>query len=405
MLYYAARKSIGMEMALSSQSVYLIGFAESLPTPEVCFSLRSKCDRLICFFRADAPNSFARLKFVHYIPVTPPEKNLSRAINDVQSAIAKFAPDQVAGCDDAALLIFSRLPNLGLRSISPLDDPFAFDKWSQIAAARDSGFATLQTQLVNSEDDVTQFHIRPAILKPRFALDINGDRVSKGQTYILQHNFLTAEVRTAISERPYLIQEFKVGVGEGFFGITRDGEIFAPFGHRRLRMMNPAGSGASACISRLPEAAEIDAAKVLVQREGWTGPFMIEQLRDAMGKSWFIEFNGRFWGSLALTRRCGLDLPRLAFGIAGQNKPRILTNVRPGYARHLGRDLVYILFVLRGPRHGYPPQDWPTKLHSLKAVFSPNRLSSFYNYDASEPLFFLKDAIVTLKNAICRKNS
>ena len=386
-------------------STYLFGFAESLATPEVCFSLRSSGARIVCFFRADAPKNFARLKFVHYIPVAPPETNLCRTIDDVQSAIAEFEPALLAACDDTALLVFSRLPKLILRDISPVDDEFAFafDKWSQIAAARSSGFAALQTQLINSEADVTRFQIRPAILKPRFALDVTGDGTSKGRTFTIQNDYLAPEVRAAITQRPYLIQEFKIGVGEGFFGIAHKGEIHAPFGHRRLRMMNPAGSGASACSSRVPEAAEIEAAKALVQREGWTGPFMIEQLRDNAGKSWFLEFNGRFWGSLALARRCGLDLPRLAFEIASEKEPQMPTNLRQGFARHLGLDLVYFLLVLRGPRNGYPSQNWPKKFESLKAVFSPTRLDSFYNYDASDRWFFLKDALITVKSAISRK--
>jgi hypothetical protein len=64
-----------------------------------------------------------------------------------------------------------------------------------------------------------------------------------------------------------------------------------------------------ACVSRVAEVAEIEAAKVLVQKEAWTSLFMIEQLQDTAGTSWFMEFNGRFWGSAALARRCGLDIP------------------------------------------------------------------------------------------------
>ena len=394
-------------MALSDPPVYLIGFAESLPTPEVCFSLRRMDARIICFFRAAAPISFARLSFVEYIPLAAPERSLSRAIDDVRSAIAEFTPNLVAACDDAALLIFSHLPNLVSRGIVPVRDAFtfAFDKWNQIVAARNSGFATIPTHLVNSEANVTQFPIRPAILKPRFAMDIREDGASKGQTFIVHRDFLAPEARAAISERPYLIQEFKVGVGEGFFGIAHKGQILAPFGHRRLRMMNPAGSGASACVSRLPEVAEIEAATALIQKEAWTGPFMIEQLRDTVGKSWFMEFNGRFWGSVALARRCGLDVPRWAFEIARKKEPQISPTLQQGFARHLGRDLVHLSFVLRGPHETYPSRAWPKRLSTLKAVLSPNRLRSFYNYDASEPFYFLKDVAMTLRNMIGRKSN
>jgi hypothetical protein len=395
-----------MVSALSGPAIHLIGFAESLPIPEVCFSLRPTGARLIAFYRDNAPKNFARLSFVQYIPVTAPETSLSRTIDDVQAAIAEFAPTLVAACDDAALLVLSHIPNLASRSIAPVGDActFAFDKWSQIAAARNSGMATMQSQLVKTEADVTEFPIRPAILKPRAALDICLNGISKGRAFIVKGGFLSQEASAAISKRPYMIQEFKIGDGEGFFGIAHNGHIYAPFGHRRLRMMNPAGSGASACVSRWPEVAEIAAAESLLRISAWSGPFMIESLRDASGKAWFMEFNGRFWGSVALARCCGLNIPRFAFEIASNKKPRIPSHVQQGFARHLGRDLVHLLFVLRGPGREYPPHAWPNRLSTLKEVLSPNHLSSFYNYDASEPFFFLKDSAVALANVILRRD-
>jgi hypothetical protein len=57
-------------------------------------------------------------------------------------------------------------------------------------------------------------------------------------------------------------------------------------------MMNPSGSGASACVSRVAEVAEIEAAKVRV------GLIIHNQ-----------TIAGRFWGLAALARRCGLDIP------------------------------------------------------------------------------------------------
>ena len=37
--------------------------------------------------------------------------------------------------------------------------------------------------------------------------------------------------------------------------------------------------------------------------------FMIELLRDRTGKVWFVELNGRPWGSMALSRRQGFEYP------------------------------------------------------------------------------------------------
>jgi hypothetical protein len=381
---------------------YLVGFAEAVATPEVCFSLRAAGTRILCFYRLGGRTSFARLKFVEYHPVTAPEVDLEQTIRDVLSLMARTHPDQIAPCDDAAVLVLSRLNASGAPNLIPTKSAcdFALDKQLQTQAAAASGFAAMRTMAVESEATIRTFAIRPAVLKPRQALDILRGSLDKGPTFVLTDNRLPEKAQKALAERPYLIQEYKVGVGEGLFGIARDGEIYAPFGHRRVRMMNPAGSGASACVSRVPGADEIEAATDLVRRANWQGPFMIELLRDNTGKKWFMEFNGRFWGSLALARRCGLDMPRIAFDLAQGKTIQIPAELAPGFARHLGRDLLHLLFVLRGRNGGSASNRWRSRFAAINQVVSPNRLRSFYNYDPVQPFFFIKDATVTLSNAI-----
>ena len=223
---------------------------------------------------------------------------------------------------------------------------FALDKWAQIEAARASGFTIIPTQLVETEADIKQFPMRPAILKPRAVLNVHGNGAKKGRAFfIADQNAIPPDARLALSREKYLIQEYKAGVGEGVFGIAHDGRIYGAFGHRRLRMMNPAGSGSSACVSRTPGRQEVIAADALIRLVAWRGPFMIELLRDHEGKTWFMEFNGRFWGSLALARRCGFDMPRIACALVSGQEPDIPLEVTPRFARHLGRDLVHLLFV------------------------------------------------------------
>jgi len=396
-----------MRSDVFSAGVYLIGFAEALATPEVCFSLRATGARIVCFCRAGTRGKFARLNFVEYYPVNAPEIDLNRTVDDVTALMTRFQPEVVVPCDDAALLVLARLNGSGRHCLAPdgAACQFAIDKWAQIDAARASGFTVMPTQLVENEADVARFPIRPAMLKPRAALDICGSGIDKGRAFVIENDNLSQEVRAALSQRPYLIQEYKVGIGEGFFGIAQAGKVFAAFGHRRLRMMNPAGSGASACVSRQPDAAELRAAEALVKLVAWRGPFMVELLRDLSGKAWFMEFNGRFWGSLALARRCGLDMPRLAYDLARGQDPKIPSQIKPGFARHLGRDIIHLLFVLRGPRGDAKAHRWPGRISTLKEIVAPHRLTSFYNYDATQPWFFIKDAAITVTNAVLgRKN-
>jgi hypothetical protein len=392
---------------MAATAVYLVGFAEAVAAPEVCFSLKSTNTQIISFYRQRGGGKFARLKFVEYFPVAAPEMDFERAVDDLETLVNHVSPESITPCDDAALLVLSRLKSAKARSLLPrvAACDFAMDKHAQITCASDSGFSVPRTKLVTSEADVADFDARPAILKPRAAIDLMDGRLEKGPSFVLRGGVLPPKARNALTRRTYLMQEYKSGVGEGFFGIAHDGDIYASFGHRRLRMMNPSGSGASACVSRTPDACELQAAKTLVRKINWQGPFMIESLRENSGRRWFMEFNGRFWGSLALARRCGLDMPRLAFDLRNRRPIPATRAITAGFARHLGRDLINLLFVLRGPADGVRSDHWPTRLSAVKGFLAPHRLRSFYNYDPAQPLFFVKDAIFTVSNAILGRKS
>ena len=70
------------------------------------------------------------------------------------------------------------------------------------------------------------------------------------------------------------------GVGEGVFGLALGNRLVCWSGHRRVRMMNPAGSGSSACVSVKPEPKICEIAERFLKAIGWQGMFMIELLRD-----------------------------------------------------------------------------------------------------------------------------
>jgi hypothetical protein len=380
----------------------LVGFAEALPAPEVCFSLRTAGVRIVSFCRSNNSSKFARLNFVEYCLVTAPEVDFNRTVSDVENLIRRIRPELTIPCDDAALMVLCRASNRPDDSLSLTRAAcdFAVNKWTQIEAASACGFSVMQTSLVTDESDVNHFPFRPAVLKPRDALDHCGSGLSKGRTFIIKDDHLPDEAKEALHSRPYLIQEYRAGVGEGYFGIVHDGKIFTGFGHRRVRMMNPIGSGSSACISREPKPDESKAVEALVKRVGWQGPFMVELLCDDSGTKWFMEFNGRFWGSLALARRCGLDMPRLVLDLDRGNAVTVPSRIDQGFARHLGRDIIHFLFVLRGAHPLLRRYTWSERLLTMKAVFAPHGLRSFYNYDPAQPFFFIKDAAITVLNAI-----
>ena len=126
---------------------------------------------------------------------------------------------------------------------------------------------------------------------------------------------------------------------------------------------------------------------------------MIETLRDARGAVWFMEFNGRPWGSLALSRRQGFEYAswntQLALDPNWQlsKQPQIKRNL---VCRNLGRELMHLLFVLRGPK-SKALTEWPGFFKSFVDVTWVKREHSFYNWRKDDLKVFAFDCCYTLR--------
>ncbi|OLE20899.1 MAG: hypothetical protein AUG49_23315 [Catenulispora sp. 13_1_20CM_3_70_7] len=124
---------------------------------------------------------------------------------------------------------------------------------------------------------------------------------------------------------------------------------------------------------------------------------MLELLRDADGTAWFMEVNGRPWGSMALALRRGFDYPVWAVRQAldpdfvpeppAAEPPHVL-------CRHLGRELVHLAAVLRGPIADHPGP-WPSRAATIAAL-RPRRSDRWYNLRAGERRVFWQDTRSTL---------
>jgi hypothetical protein len=123
----------------------------------------------------------------------------------------------------------------------------------------------------------------------------------------------------------------------------------------------------------------------------WQGMFMIELLRA--GESWwFMELNGRPWGSLALARRLGFEYPAWALGelLDERFQAPAPPPFRELLCRHLGRELVHLLFVLRGPDGFSGP--WPGRRQTLRALLASDGPTAWYNLHPGMRGVFLEDS-------------
>ncbi len=389
----------------------VIGFAESLSAAEVAWSLVNAGFTVLAFTRKGRRAALRHSRHVKLFEITPPELDLARAVEDLKRETAKLA---AAGrvvlmpLDDEAVWLCGRTNfSDGVMVAGPRGEgvDIALNKRKQLELARASGFNVPPARYVERADEVNPAEVAyPAVFKPSMATAQKGAGLAKGRAWICSDRAeLDAALKSWNGGSPMLLQQFVRGTGEGLFGLATDRGVVAWSGHRRLRMMNPHGSGASACITAPPaEPAMRAAAEKFLTECGWRGLFMIELLRDEAGKLWFMELNGRCWGSMALARRAGLEYPAWAVQIALNPGAAAEVPSPPKNAivcRHLGRELLHLLFVLRGSR-SKALAEWPSFGSSLRQVCRWSRNEHWYNWRPDDKKVFFADVYGTLRNQL-----
>ncbi len=386
-----------------------MGFAEALSAPEVAWSLVDAGHEIVVIARKGRHSALRHSSHVSVVEVTAPETNFAATISEIEQLLAaRSGPERAAvllPLDDAALYIWNLLKLPAGCTNAGASGPaanLALDKTLQVKSAADAGFCVPATTIACTTAEV---HARrgelPLVLRPANAVWAGQRGLQKGRNWICA---TTAELERAMSiwaeQWPLLVQPFIKGTGEGVFGLATPNGIQSMSAHRRLRMMNPHGSGSSACVSQ-PVAGEIQAAaEHFIRNAGWRGLFMIELLRDHSGTHWFVELNGRSWGSMALSRRQGLDYP--AWTVALALNPEARFGTRPMENRRLvcrnaGREFMHLLFVLRGPK-STAIQPWPSFWRTAVDLLSVHRGDGIYNWRRDDPKVFFSDWWYTVRD-------
>ncbi len=398
----------------------VVGFAEALSAPEAVWSLLDAGFDVIAFARRGRPSALRHSRHVVCHEICAPESDLRAAISELQSLMVSLSVHSDCSewllfpLDDKAVYLCSRIQ---LKDrwvlIGPHDGcaNFALNKYLQVEAARKAGFKVPKTQLVRTADDVSNSSFDdsfPIILRPVECVPIDQGRVFACRHWVCAN---PGELKHAVAKWagrvPLLAQPFIEGTGEGIFGLAAPDGVRAWSAHRRLRMMNPQGSGSSACISQpVPEDLK-PKVEMLIEITKWRGLFMVELLRDHSGNSWFVEFNGRPWGSMALSRRQGLEYPAWHVGLAMDQQSSVgLTPCGvPGVVcRNLGRELMHILFVLRGAR-SKALTAWPSFGKALIDVVRVRKTDTFYNWRKSDRKVFIADCYYTMHDNLFRSRN
>ena len=402
------------------QTTVLIGFAEAMAAPEVTWSLVDAGFRVVAFARRGKASALRHSRYVENHEVTAPESDINASLSEL-SALMSSLETKATGArlvlfplDDKAVWLCSKIK---LNSSWLLAGPqgtradLALNKYLQVEAAKNAGFNVPQSALIRTASDLLAFCAEadyPIILKQNECVPIVEGRVFSCRKWICANR---AELERAIAEWkervPLLAQSFITGVGEGVFGLAAPEEVRAWSGHRRVRMMNPQGSGSSACISQ-PVSQEVKQnAETLISQTGWSGLFMIELLRDDAGKIWFVELNGRPWGSMALCRRQGLEYPAWHVNLALDQHSKagqVKSSDSRIICRHAGREFMHVLFVLRGARSNALNR-WPSFWKTIADVLHFRRRDGLYNWRSNDKKVFWADFYYTIHDNVFKSRN
>jgi predicted ATP-grasp superfamily ATP-dependent carboligase len=376
----------------SSGALVLIGFAEAYAAIETAWSLRDAGYRVAAFTRAQKRPALRRVRGVDLFTISPPEESLEASMRDLRGLVGSLKPTALLPLDDASVRLASGAEGSAI-VVGPTGEAveYALDKRLQLEAAAAAGLRVPPTDVVEGSTPPAVDRY-PVIVKPARALyEVDGALERPTGTVCANDAELAAAIRSS-EHRPLLVQPFLSGIGEGLFGLVIDGSVGCWSAHRRIRMLNPQGSASSACASVDVDRALAERAEELLRSIGWSGLFMLEFLRDGEGTPWFMELNGRPWGSMALARRRGFEYPAWSVRAALDPEYAPPEPERPPaiVCRHLGMELVHLAFVARGPQ-SVGISSWPKLWPTLREMARISRRDRLYNWRRSEPDVLLAD--------------
>jgi predicted ATP-grasp superfamily ATP-dependent carboligase len=341
---------------------------------------------------------------------------MAQALRDMASVLDSLGdphngPMLLFPLDDTAVWMCNKLiPNGSWILVGPGKSgaDLALNKHQQTRLACEAGFKVPETGVASSIHQAIALSEQigfPLVLKPVECTPVrNGRKIPRRTRICANANELDAALREWNESIPLLLQKYVIGVGEGVFGLATPEGVQAWSAHRRLRMMNPHGSGASACVSIPVDQRIRQRTEALIENARWRGLFMVELLRDRSGEAWFVELNGRPWGSMALARRQGLEYPAWSASMALAHGSHVGTanSASPGLVcRNLGRELMYLLFVIRGPRSA-AMVDWPSFWTAVRTILRTNRSERYYNWRRDDKRVFFADCFYTLRNNLLK---
>lgn len=375
-----------------------MGFAEAMAAVETAWSLQQAGYRVYAFRRAGRKAALRHVRGVNLYDVPAPEQDARATVRAVASLLADLRPAALLPLDDHSLWVCHQLEKEAGVKIAGATEAaveYALDKGLQVAQAEQAGIPVPPTQVLSDPREAGAIDAPVIVKAARAVCEADGGLV-KPSAMVCAGEADLEQASARAWHGPVLVQPLIRGVGEGLFGHAGVEGITGWSAHRRVRMFNPHGSSSSACESIAVDRQLIEPARRFLEAIGWRGMFMLEFLRDADGMPWFMELNGRAWGSMALARRRGFEYPAwtVRSALEPDYEPGVPERPPAVLCRHLGLELVYLMFVVRGPQSD-TAVEWPTMGRAVRDVFSRHPGGHWYNWNPAQPQVIVSDILAT----------
>jgi biotin carboxylase len=200
------------------------------------------------------------------------------------------------------------------------------DKWRLHGLARRLGIPTPVTHRPICKHELRSVAARidyPCVVKPVSGAGAVGVWRPASEAELLSaHPRNEARHDAVFDGRWPVVQEFVAGAVHEACLLCDRGRVVRALTQRRLRMHPPEG-GPGILVETTDEPDLIATAGRLLVAADWHGPAQVEFRRRAEdGKPLLVEVNTRFWGTLELSIRAGVDFPSLTCLLArGEGRP------------------------------------------------------------------------------------
>ncbi|RSK28315.1 hypothetical protein EJF36_16400 [Bacillus sp. HMF5848] len=280
-----------------------------------------------------------------------PKKSTLLFIESLKHIVNKIRPDYIFPCSDVTLY-----PIYCSKYYEEIKDRL-------MAPNKEVYMLTFDKKRMN--DFVESFDVKTIgapkrqeklVIKPRQSRYIVNNQLITGFRRIINspadREIILKEMKQ-FDEDP-LQQEYIEGRGYGIFAAAKDGVVFSIFAHERIREVPPSGGVSSMRKSIPAHPLLLNSAKKIINQLKWTGVLMIEFKGISEEDAFFMEVNGRPWGSMDLAVASGVNFPKMMCDIFIDQLSIEQLSEQYGssyqidvYSRWILGDFSYIFHILR----------------------------------------------------------